>query len=461
MEWQDYLKQHRQRFIDELLDFIKIPSISAQTEYVDDVYHAGEWFVDRLTSAGLNNVQLLATGGHPVVYGDWFQSPDLPTIMIYGHFDTQPVDPLELWDSPPFEPIIDNDCIYGRGASDDKGNLMAPVVAIEALLKTTGQLPVNIKFFAEGQEEIGSPQLPDFIAKNRELLACDLVLSADGLQLALDQPSIDVGYRGMIAMELHVQGPASDLHSGLYGGMVQNPIHALAHLIASFHDEKGRVIVPGFYDNVVELSSEDRHLIAELPGDDNEIKEKLNVTELFGEVGYTSAERGTIRPTIEICGIGGGYQGQGIKGIVPAEAIAKVTCRLTANQDPDKIFQLLKDHITRHSLPGVKVSLRDKEAGADAYLMPANHPGNQIAGEILTQLYGTKPYVARCGGTIPICALFLKELGAYTIGFSFSYEDENLHSPNEFFRLDSFDMGQKGYILFLEALGKSKVDLSV
>lgn len=452
MEYQDYLTEHRDRFIDELVEFIKIPSISAQSEHEGDVYKAGEWVAERLSKAGLHHVQILPTGGHPVVYGDWIQDENLPTVLIYGHFDVQPVDPLDLWDAPPFEPEIKGDRISGRGASDDKGNLLSPIVAVEALLNTTGKLPVNVKFFAEGQEEIGSPQLPSFVAQNKNLLSCDLVVSADGLQLAVDQPTIEIGYRGMMALEIHVQGPSKDLHSGLYGGVVQNPIHALTHILASFHDENGRVTVNGFYDDVTAPSVEEREQLAKLSVPDSELKHHLQVDELFGEPGYTAIERGTVRPTLEICGIDGGYQGEGIKGIVPAQANAKLTCRLAAHQNPDKIRSAIKDHVKRCVLPGARVDVTDKEGQVGAYLMPHDHPGNLAVKGVLKNLYGKDPLVSRCGGTIPVCSLFLETLGVYTVGFAFSYEDENLHSPNEFFRLDSMDKGQKGYVQLLEAL---------
>ena len=365
-KWQDYLTANRDRFIQELVEFVKIPSISALSEHVEDMNDAGQWLAKRLKQAGLNHVQVLPTGGHPVVYGDWIDDPKLPTVMIYGHFDVQPIDPIDLWETPPFDPVIKNERMYGRGASDDKGNLMSPVAAIEALLKTSGRLPVNVKFFAEGQEEIGSPQLPRFVAENKDLLACDVVLSADGLQMSVDQPTIDVGYRGMVAMEVHVQGPANDLHSGLYGGMVQNPIHALAHIVASLHDKEGRVTVPGFYEDVEELSVQERNQMAEIPFDEVDIKERLQVDALFGETGYSSLERVWSRPTLEICGIGGGYQAQGFKGIVPAEAMIKLTCRLSAHQDPEKIAQAIQNHIANLTLPGVKVSIKDRESGAEA-----------------------------------------------------------------------------------------------
>jgi acetylornithine deacetylase/succinyl-diaminopimelate desuccinylase-like protein len=368
------------------------------------------------------------------------------------------VDPLDLWDAPPFEPELKGDRISGRGASDDKGNLLSPIVAVQALLNTTGKLPLNVKFFAEGQEEIGSPQLPLFVAQNKDFLSCDLVVSADGLQLAVDQPKIEIGYRGMMALEIHVQGPSKDLHSGLYGGVVQNPIHALSHILASFHDGDGRVTVNGFYDDVTAPSIEEREQLAKLSVKDSELKHHLQVNELFGEPGYTSIERGSVRPTLEICGIDGGYQGEGIKGIVPAQANAKLTCRLAGRQNPDKIRSAIEDHVKRFTLPGVRVSMTHKDGQVGAYLMPHDHPGNLAVKGVLKNLYGKDPLVSICGGTIPVCSLFLETLGVYTLGFAFSYEDENLHSPNEFFRLDSMDKGQKGYVQLLKALATALSD---
>ena len=357
MEWQDYLTQNRDRYIAEMLEFLKIPSISAQSEHETDVKMAGQWVADRLKQAGLNHVEMMPTGGHPVVYADWIQEDGLPTVLIYGHFDTQPVDPLDLWDSPPFEPVIKQDRVFARGASDDKGNLFSPITAVEAMLKTSGKLPVNVKFFFEGQEEIGSPQLPDFVAQNKTLLACDLVVSADGLQLSPDQPKVEIGFRGNMALEIRVTGPSKDYHSGLYGGVIQNPIHALTHILASFHDTDGRVAVTGFYDDVREPTPEERQQLAALPMDESELATHLQVPELFGEPGYTAVERGAIRPTLEICGVEGGYQGEGIKGIVPAKAQAKIVCRLAADQDPEKVSAAINTHIRNFTLPGFVLML--------------------------------------------------------------------------------------------------------
>ena len=454
MEWQEYLTQNQDRFINELVEFIKIPSISAQSQHREDVEKAGKWFANRLKQAGFDHVRVLPTGGHPVVYGEWIQDKSLPTVMIYGHFDVQPVDPIDLWDSPPFEPEIRTDRIVARGASDDKGNLLAALTAMEALLKTRGQLPLNVKFFAEGQEEIGSPQLPGFVEQNRDLLACDLVISADGLQWSTDQPKIEVSCRGIMAFELEVHGPSKDLHSGLYGGMVQNPIHALSHILASFHDPDGRVAVDGFYNDVVDPLPVDRDQLARLPMDESDLKRDLQVDQLTGEPGYTTVERGTIRPTLEICGIQGGYQGEGIKGVIPAMASAKITCRLVPCQDPEQIRKAIEEHVRRLTLQGVRVEVRDLAGQVKAYGMEPDHPGNVAAAGILKKLYGKEPLISRGGGTIPVCSLFLETLGVYTVLFAFSYEDENLHSPNEFFRLDSMDKGQKGYILLLEELAR-------
>jgi len=454
MEWQEYLTQNRDRFIGELLEFLKIPSISAQSDHEEDVRRAGQWVADRLVQAGLNHVRMMPTGGHPVVYADWIQDELLPTVLIYGHFDTQPVDPLDQWYSPPFEPLTKDRRIYARGASDDKGNLFSPITAVEAMLRTRGKLPLNVKFFFEGQEEIGSPQLPDFVARNKALLACDLVVSADGLQLSPDQPKIEIGFRGNMSFEIHVKGPSKDYHSGLYGGVIQNPIHALAHILASFHDTKGRVAVSGFYDDVRQPTAEERQQLSKLVTDESELASHLGVSELFGEPGYTAVERGAIRPTLEICGVEGGYTGEGIKGIVPTKAQAKIDCRLAAHQNPEKIITTIHRHIQDFTLPGVQIDVIDQRGRVGAYLMPHDHPGNIAAAGVLKKLYGREPLISRCGGTIPICSLFLETLGVYTVIFAFSHEDENLHSPNEFFRLDSMDKGQRGYAMLLEELAQ-------
>ena len=451
--WNEYLTKNYDRFLEELLDFIRIPSISAMPEYAADVQRAAEWVANRLTAAGAENVSVMPTGGHPVVYGDWLHAGhDKPTILLYGHFDVQPADPLDLWETPAFEPDIRNGRIYARGASDDKGGMITPILAVEALLQTEGQLPVNVKFCFEGQEEIGSPQLDNFLAQHKEKFAADLVLSADGLLWAADQPMLVLGLKGMCAVEIHVTGAKSDLHSGLHGGVLHNPIEALSKIVASLRTADGKIAVAGFYDNVVELSAADRAEIAKVPRDDETYRQELGIPEFFGEPGYTTQERNWIRPTLELNGIWGGFSGTGTKTVIPSGAYAKITCRLVANQDPIRIVQAIKDHITQHTPPGVTVSVVSMRDGSHPYLMAADHPGNLIAAEVLTELYGKSPYHVYVGGSIPISTFFLKHLDANMINFGWTTLDENLHAPNEFFRLENFRRGPIGYCQILKRL---------
>jgi acetylornithine deacetylase/succinyl-diaminopimelate desuccinylase-like protein len=400
----------------------------------------------------MEHVEVMETGGHPVVYADWLHAPGKPTVLIYGHFDVQPADPLSLWESPPFEPVIQEGRVYARGASDDKGNMLAPLLALEALLAAEGALPVNVKCFWEGQEEIGSPTLPAFVAAHRDRFACDFVLSADGGQWGEEQPELLVGLRGLCALQVDVVGPAYDVHSGLYGGALQNPIHALAALLASLRDAEGRVRVEGFYDDVLELSAAERAEIARIPYDEAGVRQNLGVDTFFGEAGYSVLERSWVRPTLEVNGIWGGFQGEGVKTVLPSAAHAKITCRLVANQKPQRIVQQVKAHLERHAPPGVRVTVTVKENGAIPYWMPGEHPGNQAARAILVEEYGKEPYLARSGGSIPVTAMFLESLGAYTVSFGFGLDDERQHSPNEFFRLSNFVRGQRAYCKLLHGL---------
>lgn len=452
--WETYLLDHQEQHLNELFEFVRIPSVSALPDHAGDVLRAGQWVADRLQKAGVHNVQVMPTGGHPVVYGDWLNATEKPTVMIYGHFDTQPVDPIDLWDNPPFEPILKDDRIYARGVSDDKGNMLSAILAVEALLRTEGSLPVNVKFFFEGQEEIGSPQLPDFLAQHREHFACDLVVSADGLQWASDQPSLELGLKGLCAVQIDVQGPSGDLHSGLHGGVLQNPIHALVRILDSMRSPEGRIRVDGFYDDVIDLSDEERRHIAQVPYDEPAYKDLLGVDALYGEPGYSTRERNWARPTLEVNGIWGGFQGEGTKTVIPSQAHAKITCRLVADQQPEAIVTALQKHVNKNIPPGVKVHVQRLEGNSDPYLMPADHPGNQAAFEVLEQLYQKAPYYTRSGGTIPVCALFLKHLKAYTVAFAFSLEDEQLHAPNEFMRLSSLERGQKAHAMLLKKLAR-------
>lgn len=451
-DWKAYLGENRERFLEELLEFLSIPSISSLPEHAPDVAAAAEWVEDRLKAAGIESVEILSTGGHPVVYGEWLNAGDKPTVLIYGHFDTQPVDPLDLWETPPFEPSIRGGCIYARGANDDKGNMFAPIAACEALLKTTGALPLNVKFFFEGQEEIGSPQLPEFVAEHRERLACDLVLSADGGQWKEDQPCLVMSTRGLAAVFVDVQGPGHDLHSGTYGGTIANPIHALARILDSLHDQEGRVAVDGFYDEVRPLSPEEREAIARVPFDREAYLGEVNAPDLFGEPGFTTWERAWVRPTLEVNGIYGGFQGAGVKTVLPSTAHAKLSCRLVADQDPDRVTRRVAEHIERAAPPGVRVEARRGEKGAVPYRIPEDHAGLDVAGSVLEDLYGVVPLRLGMGGTIPVNGIFLKELNACTIIFAFGLPDERQHSPNEFFRLSGFDRGQQAYAMVLERL---------
>lgn len=453
-EWETYLHENRDRFLNELLDFLRIPSISSLPDHSPHVQRAAEWLEARMQAAGIESVRIMPTGGHPVVYGDWLHSPDKPTVLIYGHFDTQPVDPVELWESPPFEPVIKDGRIYARGATDDKGNLFIPLIVVEALLKTEGRLPLNVKFFFEGQEEIGSPQLPDFMAANKDLLACDLVLSADGCQWDEMHPALILGTRGLTALFVEVQGPDHDLHSGTYGGAIPNPIHALVRILGSLHDQDGRITVPGFYDDVRSLTDEERAEAARVPFDEKGYLAETGATALFGEPGFSTYERTWGRPTIEINGIYGGFQGEGMKTVLPSTAHAKISCRLVADQDPLKTSDLVAAHVEKVAPPGVKVRAVKAESGAMPYLVPADHSGMRIAATVLREIYEVEPYRIRMGGTIPANALFQQHLKAHTIVFAFGLEDERQHSPNEYFRLSSYDRGQKAYGMLLSRLGR-------
>jgi acetylornithine deacetylase/succinyl-diaminopimelate desuccinylase-like protein len=453
-DWQAYLADNTSRYLDELFDFLRIPSISSLPEHAADVKRAAEWVAARMKAAGLEEVRILPTEGHPVVYGQRLDAADKPTVLIYGHFDTQPVDPLELWTQPPFEPAVRDDRIYARGASDDKGNMLIPILAAESMLKTAGSLPVNVKFFFEGQEEIGSPQLPDFIAAHKDLLACDMVLSADGGQWEEDQPALNIGRRGLCALQIDLQGAAQDVHSGVYGGTFQNPIHALARLLASMRSPQGRILVEGFYDAVRELTDSERAQIADIPYDEAQYMRGLGLTQLYGEPGYSTYERAWVRPTLEVNGIWGGFQGDGIKTVLPAKAHAKITCRLVPDQEPDKIIELIRAYVAKHLPAGTTAAVEKLAGTADPFLVSFDHPGNQAARIVLKELYGKEPYIARTGGTIPVSGLFLKSLGAYMVNFAFGLEDENLHAPDEFFRISSFKRGLKAYGMILEELGR-------
>lgn len=443
------------RFVDELSAFLSIPSVSSDPGRIDDVFAAAQWVRARLLSAGVPDVRLLHAGLYPMVYGAWLGAPRAPTVLIYGHFDVQPAEGQAGWLSAPFEPAIRDGRIYARGATDDKGNMLASIIAIETLLQCDERLPVNVKFLFEGEEEILSPDLPAFIEQHRELLACDCVLSADGWQWSESEADLRLSLRGVCALDVKVTGSRRDLHSGSYGGAVANPVRGLVSILDSLHDADGRIAVPGFLDQVREFSTDERARLARIPFDKAEFLKRADVPELAGESGYRTLERIGMRPTIEINGIVGGHTGEGVRTIIPASARAKLTCRLVPDQEPDAIAQLLKAHIESQSLPGLAVSAEILPNAASPYAIDYDHPANQAAREVLRELYGCEPYYTRSGGSIPILALFKRLLGVSTVIFGFGLPDENMHGPNEYLRLSGFRLGQRAYIDVLRQLAKT------
>lgn len=454
MSWSDYLDKHQSRFVDELCDFIRIPSVSAKPENKADVRAAGTWVVNRLTAAGIENAEILETDGHPVVCADWLHAgPDKPTILIYGHFDVQPAEPFDLWTTPPFEPTIRGDRIYGRGATDDKGAMLIPILAAEAMLAETGKLPVNVRFFFEGQEEIGSPDLLPFIRDHQDRLQADMIFSADGGQWDPETPQLLLGLKGLTSLEITVKGGSADLHSGMHGGGVANPGMALAHLLASMKSPDGRITIDGFYDDVVDLSAQDRADIARVPWDEAAYLAQTGAPATHGEPGYTTRENLWARPTLEVNGLTSGWQGVGTKTVLPSVASAKITCRLVANQNPERVFDLIAAHVAAHCPPGVTAEVFKNPGRADPFLVPAGHNATAIAGQVLEEVYGKAPYKTRTGGSIPVMTMLLDQLGLHGVVFAFGHDDENQHAPDEFFRLPIFRLGQTAYCKLLERLG--------
>jgi acetylornithine deacetylase/succinyl-diaminopimelate desuccinylase-like protein len=415
---------------------------------------AAEWVATKLKSAGLENIEICPTGLHACVYADWLHAPSKPTVLIYGHFDVQPADPLELWDSPPFEPVVKDGCVFARGASDMKNNLLLSILAAESMLATVGKLPVNVKFLLEGQEEIGSRDLGAFISSNRERLACDIVLTPDGGQWSADTPAMFMGTKGLCAMQIDIETASMDLHSGMYGGAVPNALHAAAELVSSFQGKHGDILVEGFYDQVITLTEADRERIAKIPFEEQEYKEQIGIASLIGEDGFSTYERAWARPTLEINGLWGGYTGDGVKTVIPAKAHVKVTCRIVAGQEPDDVMDRLCEHIDRHTPVGANVSVTRFPGSAKAYRMPAENTAVQAVAAVLAERYGKPPYYVATGGTLPIMDMFLQELNSYTIDCGFSLDDEKIHSPNEFTRISNFERGAEVYGLIFEKLGE-------
>jgi acetylornithine deacetylase/succinyl-diaminopimelate desuccinylase-like protein len=454
--WEAYLTEHHDRHLDELKELLRIPSVSSLPEHTQDIRRAADWVADALRAVGVPRVEVMETDGNPVVYGEWLVDPAKQTALIYGHYDVQPPDPLDLWESPPFEPTVRDGKLYARGASDDKGNLFMPIKALEALVRTngTGLPPINLKFTIEGEEEIGSPTLPIFVARQKELLACDIVICADGGQWAPDQPSIATASKGICACQVNVRTANSDLHSGQYGASVPNAVQVAVQLAATLHDG-GRVAVEGFYDTVRDLTAQERAEFAQVPFDEAEYKAKLELSELWGEPGYTPLERNWGRPTLDLNGIWGGFQGPGIKTVTPSEAHFKVTCRLVPNQDPDAILNLLEQHMQAHITPGATVEFVRLPGKARPFNIRRDHPALLAAEEVLGDLYDRDPLVIRVGGTLPIADAYQTELGADMVFYSWGMPDSRVHAPNEHFLIqEGFVAARRAYCAYLEKLGE-------
>lgn len=437
--WKDYQEKHKDRFLNELFDLLRIPSVSAKSENKNDMIRCAEAVKQRLLEAGADTVTIFPTEGHPIVYGEKIIDPAKPTVLVYGHYDVQPAEPLELWKSGPFEPTVIDGKIFARGSCDDKGQVYMHVKALEILVQTN-TLQNNIKFCIEGEEEVGSPNLGKFVAANKQLLKADCVLISDTAMISLDTPSLDTGVRGLSYIEVEVTGPNRDLHSGVYGGAVANPITVLAKMIASLHDENNHITIPGFYEDVAVATEEERALMARAPFNENEYKEDLGVKELWGEAGFTNNERTGIRPTIELNGIWGGYTGEGAKTVLPSKAFAKISARLVPNQTSEKITNILIKHLERIAPPYVTVKAT-LHHGGEPYMTPIDSNAYQAASKAIETTFGQTPIPVRGGGSIPICALFEKELGIKIVFLGFGLDSDNLHSPNEKFNIANFYKG--------------------
>src|SRR5690554_2751569 len=443
---KDYVEQNKQRFLNELFELLRFPSVSADPKYAGDVKRTAAYVAEKLKEAGADEVEICPTAGHPIVYGEKMVDPSKPTVLVYGHYDVQPPDPLELWETPPFEPTVRDGKIYARGACDDKGQFYMHVKAFE-LMQNNGGLPCNIKFMIEGEEEVGSDNLGLFVAENKEKLAADVVLISDTSMISLENPSLETGLRGLSYVEVTVEGPNRDLHSGVYGGAVANPATILAKMIASLHDLDNHIAIPGFYDDVVELSEEERRDLNKAPFEIEEYKTDLGVEELWGEKGYTTLERTGIRPTLEVNGIWGGYIGEGAKTVLPSKASAKISMRLVPNQDSQKITQLFKAHFESIAPAYVKVSVNPHHGG-EPVVTPTDSPAYQAAAKAIEESFGKAPIPTRGGGSIPIVALFERELGIKTVLMGFGLDSDNLHSPNEKFDIANYLKGIETIPLF-------------
>ncbi len=436
---QPYLEANKQRFLDELLDLLRIPSVSADPKFTDDVLRTAEFVKAKLIAAGAENVVLEQTKGYPVVYGDKIIDPKLPTVLVYGHYDVQPADPYELWHSPPFEPVIKDGNIYARGSADDKGQMYMHVKAFEAMLKNNS-LPCNVKFMIEGEEEVGSENLETYVKANTAKLKSDVVLISDTSIIANDTPSITTGLRGLAYLEVEVTGPNRDLHSGVYGGAVANPINTLCDMISSLHDKDRKVNIPGFYDDVEIVSDSERAEMAKAPFSLSEYESDLGVNEVLGEKGYSTTERVSIRPTLDVNGIWGGYIGQGAKTVLPSKAYAKISMRLVPNQSSEKITKLFENHFNSIAPKYVKVKVTNLHGG-EAAVTPTDTVAYKAASKAMEKTFGKAPIPQRTGGSIPIVTMFERVLNTKSVLFGFGLDSDSIHSPNEHYGLFNYYKG--------------------
>ncbi|MEC0308722.1 dipeptidase [Paenibacillus lautus] len=449
VDYKAYFAEHRETHLNELKEWLSIPSISALSEHKGDVAKAAEWLAGKLTEAGLEHVEVHQTAGHPIITADYLHAEGKPTVLVYGHYDVQPVDPLHLWETPPFEPAIRNGKLYARGATDDKGQLFLHIKAVEAILKQEKELPVNIKFCIEGEEEVSSPNLPLYLDNHKDKLAADAIVISDTSLLAPGKPAISTGLRGLCSLELSLETANTDLHSGTYGGGVPNALHALVSLLSSLHDEQGRVAVKGFYDGVLELSPEMREEFAKQEFDEDKLKQDLGLDSLYGEEGFSFVERVGARPTLELNGVYGGFQGEGSKTVIPREAHAKITCRLVADQDPQAVLDAIEAHLHAHTPVGSKITFKPKEK-AFAFNIDPSHPMLQKAADAFEHVYGTRALFTKDGGSIPIVEKLSSTLNAPAVMMGFGLPDENLHAPNEHFNLENFDQGLLTIVEYLK-----------
>lgn len=448
MSIKNYIETNKERFIDELIELLKIPSVSADSKYKADVRRTAQMIQERFIEAGVDNAEILSTDGYPVVYAEKMVNPNLPTVLVYGHYDVQPPDPLELWDSPPFEPVIRDGRIYARGASDDKGQFYMYVKAFEYMMREKS-IPCNIKFMIEGEEEVGSANLDKFIRENKAKLAADIIVLSDTTIIANNTPSITVGLRGLSYMEVEVTGPNRDLHSGIYGGSVANPINILTKMIASLHDEDNHITIKGFYDDVADVSRSERDEMAKAPFSLDEYKKELGIADVYGEKGYSTIERTAIRPTLDVNGIWGGYTGEGAKTVIPAKAYAKISMRLVPYQNQEKIVELFTQHFRSIAPPSVQVKVTPLHGG-DPAVTPTDSIAYQAASSAMETTFGARPIPVRGGASIPIVALLKKELGLDSVLLGFGLDSDAIHSPNEHYGIFNYLIGIETIVHFFE-----------